>query len=195
MSGACHGSLLVSAYLFLRFRNLHDPGILRLEFGRSLSMQGVSRTSGFTRLASWKASLWTARYGSTKGCGGSPRPAPIRCRERVLYSCTIRRLSPGIGGFTQRILSPRIFETAAVRGGCSAVLRAVGPSQSCAPTYGYSISFNEITELSPEHYAERILKTVTPEQLGLAGVHTYNSTGSIELIDGRTPVALKQVRG
>jgi hypothetical protein len=69
----------------------------------------------------------------------------------------------------------------------------IRPSQSCAPTYGYSITFNEITELSPEHYSERSLKTVTPEHWGLAGIHTYNSAGNIELIDGRMPLLLKRI--
>lgn len=70
----------------------------------------------------------------------------------------------------------------------------IRPSQSGAPVYGYSITFNEITELSRQHYSERVLKAVTPKHWkGLAGVHTYNSTGSFEFIDGRTLLPLKRV--
>ena len=72
--------------------------------------------------------------------------------------------------------------------------RLIRPSQSCAPTYGYSVTFNEITELSKQHYRERPLQTITPEHWeGMAGIHTYNCAGNIELIDGRSPALLKQV--
>jgi len=73
--------------------------------------------------------------------------------------------------------------------------RLIRPSQSDAPTYGYSITFNEITELSDQRYAERPLKTITPEYWkGLAGVHTYNCAGDLELIDGRTPELLSRLK-
>jgi hypothetical protein len=73
--------------------------------------------------------------------------------------------------------------------------RLIRPSQSCAPTYGYSFAFNEITELSKQRYSERPLKTITPEHWeGLSGVHTYNRAGNVELIDGRSPVPLKRVQ-
>jgi hypothetical protein len=73
--------------------------------------------------------------------------------------------------------------------------RLIRPSQACAPSYGYAVGFNEITELSTGRYSERHLKTITPEHWkGLAGIHTYNSAGNIELIDGRTPLPLKRVQ-
>jgi hypothetical protein len=73
--------------------------------------------------------------------------------------------------------------------------RLIRPSQSCAPTYGYSFAFNEITELSKQRYSERPLKTITPEHWeGLSGVHTYNSAGNVELIDGCSAVPLKRVQ-
>ena len=72
--------------------------------------------------------------------------------------------------------------------------RLIRPSQSCAPTYGYSITWNEITELSTERYAERPLKTLGPEHWkGLTGVHTYNCAGNFELIDGQTPRPLRSL--
>lgn len=73
--------------------------------------------------------------------------------------------------------------------------RMVRPSQSCAPTYGYSIAFHEITELSRKRYSERLLKIITPEHWkGISGIHTYNAAGNLELIDGRSPVPLTRVR-
>jgi len=73
--------------------------------------------------------------------------------------------------------------------------RLIRPSQSGAPSYGYSISFNEITALSKQHYQERPMRTITPEHWpGISGIHTYNRAGSIELIDGRSSVALKKVQ-
>ncbi len=73
--------------------------------------------------------------------------------------------------------------------------RLIRPSQSGAPTYGYSIAFHEITELSRKRYSERLLKTITPEHWkGISGIHTYNSAGNLELIDGRSPVPLKRVQ-
>lgn len=71
----------------------------------------------------------------------------------------------------------------------------IRPSQSGAPTYGYSLSFHEITELTPQCYAERLVKTIGPERWpGLAGVHTYNRSAQLEFIDGRTPVSLEQLK-
>jgi len=73
--------------------------------------------------------------------------------------------------------------------------RLIRPSQSCAPSYGYSVTFNEITELSKHRYQERPLRAITPEQWkGISGIHTYNYAGGLELIDGRTTVPLSQVQ-
>jgi hypothetical protein len=73
--------------------------------------------------------------------------------------------------------------------------RLIRPSQSGAPTYGYSFAFNEITELSKQRYSEQPLKTITPEHWeGLSGVHTYNWAGNVELIDGCSAVPLKRVQ-
>jgi len=82
--------------------------------------------------------------------------------------------------------------------GAGRVLRSgenlIRPSQNGAPFYGYSITFHEIVELSTQHYSERVLKTITPEHWkGLAGVHTYNTAGGFEFIDGQTFLPLKRV--
>lgn len=73
--------------------------------------------------------------------------------------------------------------------------RLIRPSQSGAPSYGYSISFNEITELSKRRHQERPMRTISPEHWpGISGIHTYTRAGNVELIDGRTFVALKKVQ-
>ena len=72
--------------------------------------------------------------------------------------------------------------------------RLIRTSQSGAPTYGYSITFHEITELSTKHYAERAIKTITPEHWkGMAGVHTYNCGADFEVMDGRMPRVVKEL--
>lgn len=74
--------------------------------------------------------------------------------------------------------------------------RLIRPSQSCAPSYGYSFTFNEITELSAQRYSERPLRTITPGSCaGLTGIHTYNCDGKVEVIDGSTRLPLKRVIG
>ena len=73
--------------------------------------------------------------------------------------------------------------------------RLIRPSQSGAPSYGYSIAFNQITELSRKHYSERCLKVIPPQHWeGISGIHTYNSVANLEVIDGRSRVLLKQVQ-
>jgi len=72
--------------------------------------------------------------------------------------------------------------------------RLIRPSQSCSPIYGYSFSLNEITELCPERYSERVFRTVTPAfWKDLCGVHTYNIAGDVEVIDGATMTPRSQV--
>jgi hypothetical protein len=68
----------------------------------------------------------------------------------------------------------------------------IRPSQSCSPIYGYSFSFNEITELSKERYSEKQLRTITPWN-GLCAVHTYSRAGKVELIDGAAMMPLKEL--
>jgi len=72
--------------------------------------------------------------------------------------------------------------------------RWIRPSQSRSPIYGASMALNQITELSPTEYSERMLLNVTPEHWkGFCAVHTYNRVGNMELIDGARMVSLKSV--
>ena len=68
----------------------------------------------------------------------------------------------------------------------------IRPSQSCSPTYGYSLSFQRITELSKTAYAESCFRTIEPWG-ELAGVHTYAAAGGVELIDAKKFVPLKKL--
>lgn len=62
--------------------------------------------------------------------------------------------------------------------------RLVRPSQSCAPVYGHSLLFNEITTLNAGEYAERPYRTIRPTWAErLIGTHTYNRAGRHEAVD------------
>lgn len=62
--------------------------------------------------------------------------------------------------------------------------RLVRPSQSCAPVYGHSLLFNEITRLDPREYAEQTYRTIRPTWAPrLVGTHTYNRGGGHEVVD------------
>lgn len=72
--------------------------------------------------------------------------------------------------------------------------RWIRPSQSRSPIYGASMALNQITQLTPTEYSERMLLNVTPEHWkGFCAVHTYNRVGNIELIDGARMLRLKHL--
>ncbi len=68
--------------------------------------------------------------------------------------------------------------------------RLIRPSQDCGPNYGNAVVFNEILELGPGVYRERVLSKLaadfarTPE-----GCHSYSIDGGVEALDifGRAP--------
>ncbi len=67
--------------------------------------------------------------------------------------------------------------------------RLVRPAQDCAPSYGAAIVFNEICELSPERYTERVIGHLDASWTkGLDGCHTYSASGLFEVIDVRGEV-------
>lgn len=60
------------------------------------------------------------------------------------------------------------------------------PSQDCSPYYGHQLNLHEITRLDPDHYEERLVRTISPKSWpDLRGVHTYATYGDIEVIDGQ----------
>lgn len=62
----------------------------------------------------------------------------------------------------------------------------IRPSQDCAGGYGAGLVFNEVLELSPERYRERVLSRLAPDWApGLEACHTYSAAGGIEVVDAR----------
>lgn len=64
--------------------------------------------------------------------------------------------------------------------------KLIRPSQDCSFSYGYSVKFNEILELTEEAYSEKLLSEMKPNWLkNNKGTHTYNFNEDYEIIDGR----------
>jgi hypothetical protein len=58
------------------------------------------------------------------------------------------------------------------------------------------VVFNEILELDPTHYRERVLSRLGPDwDASLDGCHTYSAAGGIEVLDahGIAPAAMRSV--
>ena len=61
----------------------------------------------------------------------------------------------------------------------------IRPSQDCSHGYGGAVVFNRIERLTIDEYRETPIARVDPTWAArLAGTHTYNAAGSIEVIDG-----------
>ena len=59
------------------------------------------------------------------------------------------------------------------------------PSQDCSGIYGRGLNINEIIKLSETEYEERLIKKILPASSDyIKGVHTFNFTDEIMLIDG-----------
>lgn len=67
--------------------------------------------------------------------------------------------------------------------------KLIRPSQNCGAQYGDKLNFNEVTEISKDSYSEKLLKTISVNDIKLnikndfTGIHTYNRLGSVEVID------------
>ena len=75
--------------------------------------------------------------------------------------------------------------------------RLIRPAQDCSPGYGAAVVFNEVLELSPSHYRERVLSRLAPDWSdSLDGCHTYSAAGGVEVLDahGAAPAAMASVR-
>jgi hypothetical protein len=61
----------------------------------------------------------------------------------------------------------------------------IRPSQDCSRGYGAAVVFNRIERLTTDEYRETPIARVEPTWAArLAGTHTYNAAGSIEVVDG-----------
>lgn len=59
------------------------------------------------------------------------------------------------------------------------------PSQDCSVRYGYGISINRITRLTPTEYEEVVVQHIAPDWApNLIGTHTLNAAGRLTVIDG-----------
>jgi hypothetical protein len=59
------------------------------------------------------------------------------------------------------------------------------PAQICAPLYGSGLSIARVQELSPHSYREtEVARILPPAGQGVLGIHTFNRSGRLSVIDG-----------
>jgi hypothetical protein len=59
------------------------------------------------------------------------------------------------------------------------------PAQDCSVRYGYGMSINRITRLTPTEYEEVVVEHVAPDWTrNLIGTHTLNAAGRLSVVDG-----------
>jgi hypothetical protein len=88
-------------------------------------------------------------------------------------------------------LHPRSPISSSVRNSRSAghIMRVNGrllrPTQDCSMRYGYAMTINEITRLTPREFEERPVDHIKPSWMpGLICTHTLNSSSKYEVLDG-----------
>lgn len=60
------------------------------------------------------------------------------------------------------------------------------PAQDCSVRYGYAISINRITRLTPTEYDEVVVQHIAPDWSdNLIGTHTLNAAGRLTVVDGQ----------
>lgn len=63
--------------------------------------------------------------------------------------------------------------------------RLYRPAQDCSQCYGYAITVNEVTKLTPTEFEEHAVARVLPSWMpGLLGTHTWNESSRVQVIDG-----------
>ena len=65
--------------------------------------------------------------------------------------------------------------------------RLYRPAQDCSRTYGGALTINEVLELTPTRFEERVTARLTPDADGPYpdGLHTVNAMGTRTVIDGK----------
>ena len=59
------------------------------------------------------------------------------------------------------------------------------PAQDCSVRYGYGMSINRITRLTPTDYEEVVVEHIAPDWTrNLIGTHTLNAAGRLSVVDG-----------
>jgi len=62
----------------------------------------------------------------------------------------------------------------------------IRPTQDCSVTYGGKINLCAVDVLNESQFSEHIIGSIGPEALpGTAGVHTWNATEGLEVLDGK----------
>jgi hypothetical protein len=110
--------------------------------------------------------------------------APRHGKGRLLYLFHSDELT---GDWRYHPANPISCDARSCRG-AGAIFRKGGvlfrPSQDSRWTYGHSLAFNRIDELSPEGYREtRVLEVGPSWAAGLLGTHTYNAVDNVEVLD------------
>jgi hypothetical protein len=63
--------------------------------------------------------------------------------------------------------------------------RLLRPTQDCTVRYGFGMTINEITRLTPTEFEEQRIDFIGPSwRDGLLGTHTLNATAGFEVVDG-----------
>jgi hypothetical protein len=72
--------------------------------------------------------------------------------------------------------------------------RLFRPTQDCSVRYGYAITVNEVTRLTPNEFEERPASYIPPSwAAGLRGTHTWNESNEFQVLDGLRLVATTAV--
>ncbi len=61
--------------------------------------------------------------------------------------------------------------------------RLFRPAQDCSVRYGYAITLNEVTKLTPTEFKERPAGYLSPWEKGLMGTHTWNESAEWQVVD------------
>jgi len=62
--------------------------------------------------------------------------------------------------------------------------RLFRPTQDCSVRYGYAITLQEVTKLTPHEFEERTAGYLAPRGLtGALGIHTWNESAAFQVID------------
>jgi hypothetical protein len=65
----------------------------------------------------------------------------------------------------------------------------IRPAQDCSRGYGCALSLCRIDELTPTAFRETVVDSLSPRLIpGAYGLHTYDRSGDIEVIDGKTTI-------
>jgi hypothetical protein len=63
--------------------------------------------------------------------------------------------------------------------------KLIRPAQDCSGSYGAAVVLNEVVELSPTRFRERVVGRIEPSADFPEGLHTLSSAGPVTLVDGK----------